>query len=208
MKSIWLLCLSVSLLFLSGCGKSNQDAINETVVAGQTSNNESRGILPHEGYNTDGKYVIFKDGLDIHTTEPTEGVAAVAWEFFKLRGQQQYEEALKYLKGYGTDALTNSLYADYVGEGRVYLEEVMGAKLLRWTDITQVVAKESEDEGSYVYKVIYLEMEFVTRGKLGEPDHPSSIMNGVNIYAVHVVQMEENGPWIISLLGGCPPLEA
>lgn len=207
MKSIWLLCLSISLLLLSGCGNLNQGASNEIAAEGQVSSNETSGIQPHEGLNSNGKYVIFKDGLDIFTTEPTEGAAEVAWEFFKLRGQQQYDEALKYLKGSETDTSTYSLYTDYASEGNIYLKEVIGAKLLRWTDITQVVSKESEDVGAYDYKVIYLEMEFVTRGKLGGPDHPSSIKNGVNIYAVHVVQMKENGPWIISLLGGCPSLE-
>lgn len=205
MKSILLLYLSFCLFFLSGCTHKNQDVTNAKASVGQTTNTESSAQPTGMGFNKDGTTFLYKSGLDIYNTEPTIGAADVAWKFFKLRGQQHYDEALKYLQGYGSDDLT-SLHAKYTNEGRIYLEEVIESKLLRWTDITKIAPKEHEDENVYDYKVIYLEMEFKTRGKLGG-SHPTDMKDGINIYAVHVMQAKEHDPWVISMLGGAPPLE-
>ncbi|WP_058300862.1 hypothetical protein [Gorillibacterium timonense] len=154
--------------------------------------------------NPDGKSsYISKEGLDIHTEPPTEGPALIAWKWFKCRGEQNYDEALTTLQGYRKKTGLYSLYA--LKSQEVYLKEVKGAKLIRWADVTAIAPKEGEDEGAKDYKVIYMELDFKVRGKLTPAQ--TDMHNGLNQYAVHLVQMNDGDPWEISLLGGAPLME-
>lgn len=153
----------------------------------------------------EGQTVISKKGLKINTVKPTEGAAKVAWDFFRLRGEQKYDEAVKVLYG-SRDKDNLKIYGQWASKpDDPYLIEVIGADFVRWADITSFAPKEGEDEGTAHYKVIYIEVNLKVRGKLTENE--TDMRNGLNRYAIHVVQEKEGDPWEISLVGGAPWME-
>ncbi|MDO3411409.1 hypothetical protein QWJ34_16705 [Saccharibacillus sp. CPCC 101409] len=156
-------------------------------------------------FDENGSPYLSKQGLEVFTNPPAEEAAKAAWDYFSLSGQHKYDDALRLLQGYDTDDPA-SLYAKYTDAGSVYLKEITGANLIRWADITQIAPKETEDEGAYAYKVIYLEMDFTTRGALTAEQ--TDIHDGINIYSVHVRQEQAGGDWKIGLFAGAPPLES
>ncbi|QWU15209.1 hypothetical protein SAMN04487895_108137 [Paenibacillus sophorae] len=209
----FLLCGLILIILLTSCEAkpstqnfNSQNTVSDSSaeVNGNTLSDSNDNKPLGVQYNADGTTYLSKRGLNVYATPPTEGAAKAAWEYYALCNDQKYDEASKLLDGYGTDDKT-LVYFNYTGEGRPYLEEVIGAKLIRWADITEVAPKEAEDEGAAAYKVIYLEMDFKTRGKL--TPQQTDMKNGLNIYAIHVRQNEKGGPWKISMFGGAPKME-
>ncbi|NBI28583.1 hypothetical protein ERL59_06410 [Chengkuizengella sp. YPA3-1-1] len=192
------------LIVASGCGEAKttgdeitSDKIEESVeesIEEESDPNKKTGIVT----GSDGKRYISKEGLNIITSPPLEGAEAVAWQHFKLRGEQKYDESLELMTGFIKEDRAE-------GYGRKLHEEVVGAKFLRMSDITSIAPEESEVEGAYDYRVLYTELDFSLRGEI-DPEN-TDMRNGKNHYAVHLIQEKEESDWKIVLLGGSPPLE-
>lgn len=205
------LVLLLTCVLLSGCStgdkQSNHEAANK-VNTPSTKVTSSQPVNPSvpKGLimNSDSNYMS-KEGLQIFTTPPTEGPAKVAWDYMKLLGKQKYDEALLLLDG--SDTKDNmKIWAEFGSKPNdPYLIEIIGSSFVRWTDITDINSKETEDNGAIEYKIIYLEVNLKLRGKLTEEQ--TAFRNGLNRFAIHVVKYKKDGPWRISLIGGTPWLE-
>ncbi|KLU63105.1 hypothetical protein CEB3_c05250 [Peptococcaceae bacterium CEB3] len=162
---------------------------------------DPKGMFSNDGGKT---FYLSLTGLTVHTDPPTEGAAKVAWDFYSYQGKQEYDKALLCLRGHKHH--NTMIYDGLTGkEGTLYLKEVIGANLIRWSDITGIVSKEQEDEGAYQYKVIYLELNLKLRGKLTKEE--TYMRNGLNCVAVHVIKEKEGDPWEIVLETGTPWME-
>jgi hypothetical protein len=173
---------------------ANDKNVSGGSVASKTNTVMMKGI--HNG--PDGGLEIVKEGLNILTTPPTEGPEEVAWRFFRLRSEGKYEEA--------GQLLTGTVKGQYVDEpNQTYLREVTHAEFERLADITEIAPQEQETAGAFQRHVVYIEMNFTLRGAV--PASNTKMRNGLNYYAIHLVQATKDGPWKIALLGGSPPLQ-
>ncbi|ARU60377.1 hypothetical protein CBW65_04330 [Tumebacillus avium] len=201
--------LALVIILITGCGEAGEFSPAEgqqeqpEAVPAPPSNPSSPTTPPTSApagmkMGTDGQLYLSKNGLQILTTPPDSGPEEVAWRFFKLRGEQKYDEAVELLSGY--------IYPKYKNEPtRNVLVEVIASEFVRAADITEIAPVEGETDGAFARKVIYLEMNFQLRGTLSPES--TDMRNGLNRYAVHLIQEKEGAPWKIVLLGGCPWLE-
>jgi hypothetical protein len=197
--------LSIGLVILmlsSGCGTDANPASTQSNSKPQNLQQEKneplqvtpKGIIK----KPDGTLALSKAGLSIRTTPATEGPEEVAWRFFKLENEQNYEEAAKLLTGY----FYHSLYDE---PGQKYLKEIIGAEFIRSADITSIAPRENETADAYDYRVIYIEVNLKLRGAI--PPDQTGYRNGFKNFAVHLIQAKQGDPWKIVLLGGSPTLE-
>ncbi|ARU60636.1 hypothetical protein CBW65_05710 [Tumebacillus avium] len=201
--------LALVIILIVGCGKASESSLpngqqEQPGAVSAPPSNPTSPTTPATAAPTgmkmgaDGQLYLSKNGLQILTTPPESGPEEVAWRFFKLRGEQKYDEAVELLGGY--------LYPNYKNEpSRNVLMEVTASKFVRAADITKIAPVEGETDGAFARKVIYLEMNFKLRGIMSPES--TDMRDGLNHYAVHLIQEKEGDPWKIVLLGGCPWLE-
>ncbi|ASS73733.1 hypothetical protein CIG75_01255 [Tumebacillus algifaecis] len=193
------LLLLIAGAFVVGCGSEDTTSDPQYQPAQQSSDeSEEPAKLPPAESTPYVVPKLPKQGLTIVTAPPIDGPEEVAWRFFKLKGEQKYEEALELLGGY--------LYGSYKDEPeQIFLREVIHSEFVRAADVTSLAPREGETRDAFDYRVIYVEVNFKLRGKL-TPEQ-TDMRNGLNHYAVHLIQKEQGSPWEIVLLGGSPWLE-
>lgn len=190
---------------LSGCGSKEPISTHEN-QSGETSPKSRPEPIQQEApekekprmYKKDGKMFLSKEGVTIRTEPPMEGPEEVAWRFFKLQGEKKYEEAVELLSGYTYNQLKDE-------PDQKYLREVIDSEFVRVADITEYAPFERETEGAFDRRVIYIEVNFKLRGAI--PPDKTGMRNGLNHFAVHLIQPQQDAEWKIVLLGGSPWLE-
>jgi hypothetical protein len=200
MKDLLPFLMTVLIVFsLTACSSSGPSSSSSTSLNEAAANPAPRHHAsdPEGEFTTGNQHYLSQTHLVVSHNAPTSGAAKAAWDFFDYSGQQQYDKALTVIDQ------DNLIYSGLTGAtGTPYLKEIIAASFIRWADVTSIISKETEDNDSYSYKIIYLEMNLQLRGQLTKQQ--TGLRQGTNCFAVHVVQKHKDGPWTITLLAGTP----